>query len=74
MSAYGKDYDKATESSEPAPKGHAAAVREAIEDAKSQPSHLSTPMPAHPAQGTHNGPGKHMASHKMAGGPGGEIL
>ena len=69
-----KDYDKATESTEPAPKGHAAAVREAIEDAKGREGHPSTPMPAHPAQGTHMGPGKHMPNRKMDGGPGGSIL
>lgn len=63
------DYDQASESKEPAPKGHAAAVREAIEDAKTQPGHLSTPMPAQPAQ-HHDKP----HNRKMTGGPGGEIL
>ena len=69
-----KDYDKAKESTEPTPKGHAAAVREAIEDGKTRDSHPSTPMPAQPAQGAHSGPGKHMPNRKMAGGPGGEVL
>ena len=57
------DYDKATEKSESAPKGHASAVREAIEDGKTRDGHLST----------HNAP-KATPSRKMTGGPGGEVL
>ncbi len=59
-----KDYDKAKESTEPAPKGHAAAVREAIEDGKTRDSH--------PAQHAHV-PAT-PPSRKMTGGPGGDIL
>jgi hypothetical protein len=57
------DYDKATEKSESQPKGHAQAVKEAMEDAKHPVGHPA--MQHAPAT---------MPSHKMAGGPGGAIL
>lgn len=55
MSGYAKDYDKGRESSEPKAKGHAAAVKEAMEDhKKGMVPHPSTgPMPMHP--GMHSG-------------------
>lgn len=56
------DYDKATEKSEPMPKGHAAAVKEAMEDAKHPAGH---PMTQHAPMT--------MPSKKMTGGPGGDI-
>lgn len=53
-----RDYDKGRESSEPKAKGHAAAVKEAMEDhKKGMVPHPSMPMPTkmpmHP--GMHSG-------------------
>lgn len=59
-----KDYDKATEKSEPAPKGHAQAVKEAIEDHRRGhvPHPSMQPMPnPEMAKGGFNGPGGAVA-------------
>lgn len=52
-----RDYDKAKESTEPASKGHASAVREAIEDHKHGHVPHPTMHPSMPHSGMMETPG-----------------